>query len=436
MYACLHAKGNPALLVECARYFSPRIEETSPDTVLVDVRGLKTLFGEPKDIAQAMANRAGIPVDVAISVDPDAAVMAARGFRGLTVIAPGREAAVLAPLPLNLLSGSPQTAELLDAWGIHTLGELAALPPLGVAARLGNEGTHLQQLAQGQAGRQIRPLEDALRFEDELELDHPVELLEPLSFLLSRLLTDLCTRLTFHALATDEIRLTLTLENTAPHYCALRLPVPMREVKTLLKLLQLELSARPPAAPILKVGITLNPVKPRTQQHGLFLALAPEPAKLEVTLSRLSNLLGKENVGTPELIDTHRTDSFRMNRFAATHPRQESDSAATAALVLRRCRPPKYAHVRLQNEVPVHIAAGQIQGRVLAHAGPWRSSGDWWKTDPWDHAEWDVALSLACARGSEGNLLSRDREGAYRIHLYRIYEDIRTGRWFLEGTYD
>jgi protein ImuB len=420
MYACLHAEGNPALLVECARYFSPRVEETSLDTVLMDVRGLSSLMGEPREIAQAIANRAGIPVDVAIASDPDAAVMAARGIRGITVIAPGREAQVLAPLPLNLLAGTlqvePEVAELLDAWGIRTLGELAALPPLGVAARLGNEGTYLQQLAQGQAGRQLRPLEDALRFEDELELDHPVELLEPLSFLLARLLNELCARLAFHALAADEIRLKLVLENAAPHECALRLPVPMREVKTLLKLLQLELSARPPSAPILKVRIALNPVKPRTQQHGLFLALAPEPAKLEVTLARLSNLLGKENVGTPELLDTHRPDSFRMNRFAAVNPRAEGDVAVKEVLVLRRFRPLRHAQVRLQNEAPVHIAAGSVRGNVIAQAGPWRSSGDWWKTDPWDHAEWDVVMN----------------DGV----LYRIHEDLRTGRWFLEGSYD
>ncbi|MDQ6677789.1 MAG: hypothetical protein M3Z09_10890 [Acidobacteriota bacterium] len=417
MYACLHAQGNPALLIECARHFSPRIEETSPDTVLIDVRGLGALFGEPHEIARMMANRAGIPIDIAIAADPDAAVIAARGIRGITIIPHGKESAVLAPLPLNLLPGSPEAAEVLDAWGIRTLGELAALPPLGVAARLGSEGTHLQNLAQGQAGRQLRLLEDPLRFEDELESEDPVELLEPLSFLLSRLLNEICARLAFHALAADEIRLALTLENAPPHQCTLRLPVPVRDVKTFLKLLQLELSARPPGAPVLKIRIALNPVKPRTQQHGLFLALSPEPAKLEVTLSRLSNLLGPQNVGTPELLDTHRPDSFRMNRFSSCGAGATGKvSAMKEALVLRRYRPARYAQVRLLQGTPVQVSASSIKGDVTAHAGPWQSSGDWWKEEPWDHAEWDVALS----------------DGA----LYRIHEDLRTGRWFLEGNYD
>src|SRR4051794_31685197 len=122
MYACLHATGNPALLVECARHFSPRIEETSPDTVLFDVRGLSSLIGSQEAIAIAIQNRAGIPVDIAISADPDAAIFAARGIRGTTVIRPGDEAAVLRKLPLNLLPGSADVAELLDSWGIRTLG--------------------------------------------------------------------------------------------------------------------------------------------------------------------------------------------------------------------------------------------------------------------------------------------------------------------------
>ncbi len=416
MFACLHAEGNQALLMECARQFSPRFEATSDNTVLVDLRGLGLLFGSPEEIAVAITNRAGIPVDLAIADDPDTAEFAARGFRGATVIRTGREGAILAPLPLNLLPGSAETAEILSAWGIRTFGEFAALPPMGVAARLGKEGTFLQKLARGQGKRQLRPVEDPLRFEEEFELDSPVELLEPLSFLLARLLNDLCARLVARALSADEMKLSLKLENAPIHECTLRLPLPMHDPKVFLKLLQLELNARPPVAAILKIWLELKPVKPRTEQHNLFQAIAPEPAKLEITLAKLSNLLGAENVGTPELLNTHRPDAFQMNRFVVTPGSGEKPLPTHPALALRRYRPTRHAQVIIQNSRPVHVSAVDLQGKVIACAGPWRSSGDWWKVEPWDREEWDVALS----------------DGA----LYRLHEDRRTSRWCVEGVYD
>lgn len=415
MFAALHAPGNPELLLECARYFSPRIEKTSADTVLLDIAGLDHLFGSPRQIAEALTNRAGIPLNVAVAADPDAAVYAARGIGGITVISPGKEAALLAPLPLNLLPGSPDVAEALHAWGIRTFGQLAKLPPLGIAARLGEEGVHLQRLARGEAGRQFRDLLDPVTFEENQELDYPVELLEPLSFVFSRMLTDLTQRLASRALAANEIHLELALEAASPHRCTLRLPVPMRDPAAFLKLLQLELNARPPGAPVLKIMLRLNPVPPRTQQHGLYLARAPEPEKLEITLARLSNFLGTENVGTPQLIDTHRPDSFRMTHFAAIVTKI-ADPPHRETPVLRRFRPPKHAQVLMTRGRPAHINSMVVQGKVLDASGPWQSSGDWWTREPWDHKEWDIALP----------------DGSF----YRLYEDCRTTRWFLEGNYD
>ena len=243
-----------------------------------------------------------------------------------------------------------------------------------------------------------------------------MELLEPLLFLLARLLKDLCGRLTARAMATDKIHLVLTLENSEPHILTLGLPVPMCDPGTFLKLLQLDLDSRPPAAPVLKILLNLNPAKLRVQQHGLFIPLSPEPAKLEITLSRLYHLLSPEKVGTPELLDTHRPDAYRMNRFHAMLTRGLPPPAMTHTLVLRRLRPPLYARVQIQNNKPVHIATQSMHSDVVASAGPWRSSGDWWRTDPWDHAEWDVALSDST--------------------LCRIYEDVRTRRWFVAGHYD
>ena len=111
------------------------------------------------------------------------------------------------------------------------------------------------------------------------------------------MLNDICGRLRAASLSTDEIHLSLMLENAPVHDRTLRLPVPLANPRTFLKLLQLDLNASPPVAPILKVHLALKPAKPRKEQHSLFLAPLPEPEKLEITLSKLTHLLGAENVG-------------------------------------------------------------------------------------------------------------------------------------------
>jgi protein ImuB len=190
----------------------------------------------------------------------------------------------------------------------------------------------------------------------------------------------------------------------------------MRDPIIFLKLLQLELNERPPAAAVLKIHLELRTAKPRTEQHHLFVALSPEPEKLEVTLSKLTHLLGAENVGAPELLNTHHPDAFRIKRFLRRESSSENALPAHPALVLRRYRPPKHAQVIQKNERPAHVWALSLRGHVIACAGPWRSSGDWWKVDAWSRDEWDVALS----------------DGA----LYRLYEELGSQHWFVEGVYD
>src|SRR5439155_6792549 len=125
----------------------------------------------------------GLPGSSAIAANPDAAVHAARGLPGVTVIPRGEEAARLAGLPVELLGPSPEIQETLDCWGIRTFRDLAGLPEIGVAERLGAEGVRLQKLARGQGSRPLRPAGEELVFEEAVELEYPVTELEPLSFL-------------------------------------------------------------------------------------------------------------------------------------------------------------------------------------------------------------------------------------------------------------
>ncbi len=415
MFASLYAPGNLTLLVECARHFSPLIEETSPDTVVFDIHGLRLIFGAPEHIAAEIQAQVGLPVNVALASNPDAALHAARGIKGTTVISPGEEATKLAPLPLYLLGGSPEFAGALDAWGIRTFGEFAALPRWGVAARLGEEGVHMQRLARGEGHRLLRLRGEPLEFREEIEPESPLDLLEPLLFLLSRMLNDICERLRSHMLAANEIRLLLKLERAPDYTATLRLPVPMLDAKVFLKLLQLELSDRPPQAAVKKIRIELKPVESRATQHGLFLPSSPEPEKLEITLARIRGLVGATNVGAPELLDTHRPDSFQTGSLALLKSPVVAEMGPK--LALRRFRPPCPAQVFCTaSGQPVRISSPKVAGRVIACGGPWRTSGDWWTSDPWDRLEWDVEI---CNLG-----------------LFRIHQDCRTRLWRIEGSYD
>jgi protein ImuB len=420
MFACLHGAGN---LTALAFEFSPTVEQTAPDTVALDVAGLDRLFGLPQEIAAAMARRAaetGLACHIALAANPDAAICAARGFAradirpalGPSVIPQGDEAKFLGPLPLWLLAPSHDLLETLGRWGIRRFQDLAALPPLGIAERLGPEGLRLRRLARGEATRKLLPIPDPLRFEDEIELEYPVDLLEPLAFLLASLIGGLATRLATRGLATDELRLRLKLENRDTHQRTLRLPVPSLDAKAFLKLLQLDLAAHPPSAPIVHVWFGVNPVKPQAAQGGLFVPTAPEPVGLELTLARIQAIVGEGRAGSPRLLDTHRPGAFRMEPPGPAKP--ANPTAHQPRLTLRVFRPPRPAHVALAEGQPTFIAAQSIRGKVMDMAGPWRTSGDWWTADSWSRDEWDIALS----------------DGT----LYRLY--CSPAGWFVEGSYD
>ncbi|MBV9087403.1 MAG: DNA polymerase Y family protein [Acidobacteriaceae bacterium] len=427
-----------AALLDCAQAFSPRLEDTAPDTVVLDLAGLDLLFGAPAKIARDVARRAselGLEANVATAGNPDAAVHAAMGFPGITVIPPGKEAERLGELPIDVLlrrgleaKTASDLLDTLDRWGVRTFRALAALPEIALSERLGQTGLHLQRLARGAVQRTLIPAEPPLTFEETMELEYPVEMLEPLAFILRRLLEQLCARLGARALATNELRLEMELADEVSSFeklVRLRLPVPMLDTRVFLKLLQLELKAHPPQAPVVKVTLAAEPVMPRRSQAGLFVPLEPEPERLELTLARLSGIAGEDRVGAAEVLNTHRPCAFRMARFSPALLQGKAGaargSAKKAVMALRRFRPPLKARVQLQGEKPARLWTedGKVCGEVISSSGPWRTSGEWWNDAEWHRDDWDIALA----------------DGTSCV-LYRIFCDRLSGKWFVEGSYD
>ena len=471
-----------AALLDCAQSFSPEVEDTSPGTALLNLAGLEPLLGPLAKIARDLAHRVsqmGLEANVAVAADPDTALLAARGFSGVTLISAGQEAERLGDLPVDSLLESfssdveeaARWAETFDRWGIRKLRALAALPEVPLSERLGQQGIRLQKLARGAASRNLQMLQPPLIFAESVDLEYPIVLLEPLALLLNRMLEQVCARLSARALAAQELHLNLELAAMQSNDCAsvdrtltrtfsrtLLLPTPMLDARLFLKLLQLDLQAHPPGAPIVKVHLSADSARSRILQSGLFQQVFPEPEKLELTLARIAAIVGEGKVGSAELLDTHREGTFAVRhfapaQFAAAEPKgkpsgkrkeemsmQVNDSACqveeklvenakenaeeqmSAVIALRLFRPPLGVSVSVREAKPVQMRCLQredIAGEIVWTAGPWRSSGDWSEQEGWSREEWDIAVV------AESGLV-----------LYRLVQDKLSENWFLEGMYD
>jgi hypothetical protein len=396
----------------------------------------------------------------------------------------------LAPSPSQSAERTDEAVlDVLHRWGLKTLGEFAALPADALFERLGREGLELQEVARGRDARPLVPTIAGEPFEASLALEWPIEELEPLSFVLTRLFEPLCARLERADRGAAVLHVSLQLVSRECHMRRLELPAPMRDPKVLRTLVLLDLESHPPNAGIDRVTLTVDPTPGRIVQHSLLTRPLPSPEQLSTLTARLTAVMGDHRVGAPVLIDTHRPEAFAMRRFHLNdvHARRDRDSHAhhgagaptldelrrlyllagkladpltrvdvgadAPGFVLRRFRRPIPARVRIEHDRPVHVAPqGLPGGAVIQAAGPWRTSGEWWKARPrlhpsnapgapgvpgasgppgdpippvrarratnssWNRDEWDVALADGC--------------------IYRIHLDYGQNRWFVEASVD
>ena len=354
---------------------------------------------------------------------------------------PGEERLKLASVPLasifeyDPVKLAPAMLDILFRWGVKTCEDLVALPEKGVVERLGTTGVYLRNLAAGNIQRPLRLNGTLTSYEVQMELEHSLQLLEPLLFLLGRASGEICQRLRSQSRAARELELKFDLDSPitddekiqpqasdANYVCKLEFPIPLDDPRTILKLLQLHLERHPPAAPIRAFSLRLEPVEPRCIQGGIFLPPTPIPDKLQVTLARIAGMVGSENVGSPVLLNTHRPDAYTNSVMPeqAKTPFTLNDTGQPRPemlrLVMRLFRPALHARVQLVELAPKNVLARGVRGHVLRYAGPWKTAGEWWTDTAWSREEWDVALD----------------DGA----LYRIYQESASHEWFVQGIYD
>ncbi|MGH9370754.1 MAG: hypothetical protein ACRD15_04410, partial [Vicinamibacterales bacterium] len=369
-----------------ARDFSPRIERHAGGTIVLDVAGLQRLLGDAAAIAGELS-RAGAP-RVAVAGSQTAAMLLVRGCRGITVATDAPET-VVRELPIAVLqqllsdtddaaavARSPtaaaaasreQSFDVLRRWGLTTLGELAALPPADLSARLGPEGLAIQRLARGLDPRPLVPDPGITRFMGSFELEWPIDTLEPLSFVFARLLDPLASALERADRGAVALHLDLRLTDRTSHVRTVPLPVAMRDPRVLRTLLLLDLESHPPPAAVDVVAIEVDPAPARIVQYSLLERAAPSPETLATLMARLGALVGDARCGSPTLLDSHRPDGFVLAGvgFADTGTRAVTSGPArqlplagnrgSPAFALRRFRPPVAVRVAVEAGRPTRV---------------------------------------------------------------------------------
>ncbi len=449
MFAVVYAAEGSSCetLLGVAHDFSPRVETCGEREVTLDLDGLTRLFGDAKTIAGELRRTAadrGLRVRIAIAGTRAAARLLVRDRAGITIVESGDEPAALEDLRIELLEifeprtpepANPRTATL-RRWGLRTLGDLARLPPDEVAARLGQDGVEWQRLARGDDRAPLVPSVPEERFEQAMDLEWPIDGLEPLSFVLARLMEPLSAHLERRDRGAAVLHVRLHLVTREVHERSLQLPAPMRDARTLRTLALLDLESHPPTAAIDRVVVAVDPTPGRVIQFSLLTRPLPSPEQLSTLMARLTALMGEDRCGSAVTVDSWQPGAFEMKPFGpglgtresgfempATNPdRIPNPESRIPTVALRRFRFPVAARVRVDRGVPIRVMTdrrGLNGGKVEAYAGPWRASGGWWideRVKSWEHDEWDVTLS----------------DGA----TYRIFRERDTDAWFIEGIVD
>jgi protein ImuB len=411
-------------LLEAALTVSPRIEDGGPGIVQVDTAGLERLVGDARAIVDRLLRQVravGLRACVGLAASRTAARLAAQAGPRITIVPPGGERAFLAAVPLSALELSADLAATFARWGIRTLGELAALPRRSLGDRLAAAGLRAHDAALGVDREPFRVHVPEPYWQEAQGLEWEIALLQPLLVVIEAVLTRLCDRLAVVHVSVDGVDLELTLSSGATYHRAIALAYPTRDLRLMLTLIELDLEGHPPPAAVVGVTVRARPAVARPTAAGLWQPPAPAHRDLAVLLTRLTALVGPDNVGAPCALDSHHPDAFALRPFPAPAPAagvgsRNGEGEPDACMMLRRKQPVATIDVQVADGRPRAVASEGRWARVLACAGPWRMSGEWWDTRAWARDEWDVLLA--------------------DTRLCRLAHDRLANQWQLLGVYD
>jgi len=403
------------ILLQTAYAFSANIESTAPGGCTMELKGLglSTPTALQSWAAKILAALAPFHLEahMGIAATPALSWLAARRARPISIVE--NPAEFVSVLPVAMLEPSPEIAEILERWGIHTAGDFLALGKGKIAERLGADALDLFDRVSADLVRPLKLVAPPEHFSEQIEFESGIETAEPLLFVLRRFVEQLSRRLAARYFIVAELQLDLGLFSGPNYQRIFKIPAPTGNGETLFRMLRTHLETVRTDAPIVSLRLGAKPSQPEAHQFGLFEVTLRNPNQFAETLARLGALCGSENVGTPVLEATHRPDAFGM-RTPDFSGQPALSRHRSPGLSLRRFRPVLGAAVKFCEEQPAWLQCPIFNGVIAKTRGPFNYSGEWWDDHRWSRQEWDVET--------------------FDGSLFRIF---RSGEGcFVEGVYD
>jgi protein ImuB len=450
-------------LIDVAESISPIVEEGEPGCIWLDLTGAERSFRHARAVEDhedtiehaiaeeiiRRAGRIGLEASTGIAPSKETSYLAAR-CGGARIIPHEKEREFLDWMPIDLVGlGSNERGDDVETMfkrlGIRRLGDLARLDGNAVGSRFGNRGVELVRLARGEGSTTVTARPRAEMFAEAIELEYGLENLEALDFVLRAMIGRLTERLALRGLAAGDLTLSLGLSDHRRHERRVTVAAATNEVRSLLTLINLSLEASSPPAAVETIRLEAEPRTSRPAQTDMFLPPMPAPDRIEAAIARISALCGPERVGTIAPANSYRPEAVRIGRFSPPPgaPINRVTAAGMAAnetgnavvrMVMRTIRPAEEIEVMCARETPEFVRGKSVCARVVSAAGPWRRQGEWWA----------AGEEILLAQGTQNDHTARPLAYArdyYELALedggiYRMYCDLYSGKWFVDGLYD
>ncbi|MBN2197437.1 MAG: hypothetical protein JW751_31955 [Polyangiaceae bacterium] len=438
------------------------------DTVWVDITGTEHLFGGEGQLLVELAStlsELGHVVRLGVAEGPILARAIARWG-----VSPQREVgvratpALVAALPVVALPIAVERAVWLMQLGVHTLGELSAIPRAAVVSRLAGEPTSRRRgpdapkssfwpprydaglvldLCHGRDPTLLVPYQPPRTLMEEASFEDPVSGVEPLKFVLRSLVARLAARLGGRGEAAPAFTVTLVLDASVARLVGSRpelvldfsLAAPIWREQELFRVITTRLERLALAAPTVALRLTVSNLTERTTRQldlsrvtANGFAGARDVDALPLLLSELTGELGSDRVGVLRSLDSHRPEAQTL-LVSATGLGGTSGGGPTVRSGTSEGGPTVRFPVRLfAHSVPLTAALRNesaifVDGRAysLAHIEFERrlEAVEWWSQRPTSRDYYRLLL-----QGKDGVLEAL------------VYVDRHTGERFLQGIFD